>query len=259
MPERTEKFITVYENLDTAYINLAALIRYLEGRDFKGFIHVELDEYEGDIFMRGGVETRARERNHATGNVSEGAAALQRLLIRARDAGGLVSIYEGEPEEAERRGRATGSAIGTATPGGSQELSPEEAERRELVHLSGELMAAVERAVKVAGGDFEAALLAARLGLTEDFPFLEPHARRFEYEDGTVRLHASPSTGLYVSGINEVLRRIVERVATTEQKIGVRKDVVRELSSLVRRRQTALARFKFTRQQFERIAGMKLL
>jgi hypothetical protein len=258
MPERRDELVALYENLDTAYVNLAALVRYLEERGFTGLVHVELAEYDGDLFLRAGRETRARETNHATGKVSEGAAAAQRLMVRAGEPGGLVSVYEGDTEEAERRGRAAAAVAGAdeTSPGGE---SAEEAERRELLQLSGELLASVERAVMVAGGDFEAALHAARVSLTEDFPFLDPLAHRFEYAEGAVRLHMTPSTGLYVSGVNEALRRVVERVAVEEQKIGVRKDAVRELSTFLRRRQTALARFKFTRQQFERIAGMKLL
>ena len=256
MPEHRETLRTVHENLDTAYANLAALVRYLEARDFTGLVHVELEEYGGDLFLHAGRETRARERNYATGQVSEGAEARQRLLVRASEPGGLVSVYEGETEEAERRDW-TAALGGEAAP--APGASAEEAERRELLQLSGELLGSVERAVLVAGGDFATALHEARVSLTEDFPFLDPLSRRFEYEDGTVRLHAEPSAGLYVSGINEALRRVVERVATVEHKIGVRKDVVRELSTFLRRRQSALARCKFTRQQFERIAGMKLL
>jgi hypothetical protein len=260
MTDDREKLSTVYENLDTAYVNLAALVRYLEGREFTGLLHVELDEYDGDIFLRAGLETRARERNHATGKASEGAAALQRLCVRAGEPGGLISVYEGETEEFERREQAAPStAVGAEAASGEAGLSAEEAERRELLRLSGELLEAVERAVLVAGGDFETALHAARVSLTEDFPFLDPLAHRFEYQDGAVRLNANPTARLYVSGINEALRRVVERVATVEQRIGVRKDVVRELSTFLRRRQTALTRFKFTRQQFERIAGMKLM
>ena len=34
----------VHQNLDTAYVNLAALVRHLQQRDFTGRVHVELDE-----------------------------------------------------------------------------------------------------------------------------------------------------------------------------------------------------------------------
>ncbi|HEV2704408.1 MAG TPA: hypothetical protein VGV59_00710 [Pyrinomonadaceae bacterium] len=259
MTERREQTAPLYENLDTAYVRLAALVRYLEGRSFTGVVRVELEEYGGEIVLRAGEQTTAREVNHLTGATTEGEAALQRLFVRAGEPGGLISVYEGEAEAsatasaARRADRAMGEDETDA------DLTPEELERRELLRLSGELIECVERAVLVAGGDFAAALHAARLSLTEDFPFLDPLTRRFEYEEGVVRLDARPSARLYVSGINEALRRVVERVAGVEQKIGVRKDVVRELSSLLRRRQSALARFKFTPQQLERIAGMKLL
>lgn len=254
MPEQSERLAPIYENLNTAYVSLGALVRYLEGREFTGLVRVELDEYAGEIILRAGARTTARELNHLTGAASEGEAALQRLCVRAGEPGGLVSVYEGEPQ-----GAAAAGASGEGAADDGEELTPEQAERRELLRLSGELIACVERAVLVAGGDFASALRAARVALTEDFPFLDPLARRFEYDAGTVRLDAQPSTRLYVSGINEALRRVVERVASVEQRIGVRKDVVRELSSFVRRRQSALARFKLTPQQLERIAGMRLL
>ncbi len=50
MPEsRHDKAHALHENLDTAYVNLAALLRYLQQRDFTGRIQIELDEYDGDI------------------------------------------------------------------------------------------------------------------------------------------------------------------------------------------------------------------
>src|SRR5215210_8549590 len=84
----------LYENLDTAFVNLAALLRYLQQRDFTGRVHVELDEYDGDIYLTARSKLEARERDHATGRAEEGEAALQRLLVRAREEGGLVSVYE---------------------------------------------------------------------------------------------------------------------------------------------------------------------
>jgi len=249
----------VHENLDTAYVSLAALLRYLQGRDFQGRIHVELDEYEADIYLRaGGRAPRVRERNHATGRETEGEEALHRLLVRARDPGGLISVYESaataETEEA-------GAGAGTETAPDDEAAGPaskEERERRDLLHLSGELIAAVERAAAVAGGNFPAAFHAARLQLADDYTFLDPLTNHFEYEGGAVRLHANVGAALFVAGVSEALRRTVDRVAGVEQKIGVRRDVARELSLLRRRRQSALERLKFA-PQLERIAGMRLL
>lgn len=265
MSERQDKSSPVHENLDTAYVNVGALLRYLRQRDFTGRVHVELDEYEVDVFLRAKDEPRVRETNHASGQVDESSAALQRLLVRAQEAGGLVSVYEGEaegsgatPRELKQSALAAEAAHLAAEQQASMRVSEDEAERQELLHLSAELIAAVERAAGVAGGDFASAFHQSRIALADDYPFLDPVQRRFEYRDGEVRLQGKATTGLYVSGLSEALRRAVERIATEGEKIGVRRDVARELSTLRRRRLSALERFKFT-PQLERIAGMRLL
>ena len=71
----------VYEHLDTAFVSLPALLRYLQQRDFTGRVHVELDEYDGDIYLAARAGLEARERDHTTGRADAGEAALQRLLI----------------------------------------------------------------------------------------------------------------------------------------------------------------------------------
>lgn len=264
MSEQRASARAVHENLDTAYLNVGALVRYLRAREFVGRVHLELDEYEADILLRGKDDVRARERDYASGRVEEGGGVLQRVLVRAQEPGGLVSVYEEEggeearEEEARRGGLAAEVARRAAEQQASLRVSDEEREGRELLEVSGELFAAVERAAAVAGGDFAAALHRARIALADDYPFLDPVQRRFEYRDGEVRLAGRVSAGLYVSGVAEALRRAVEHIATEGERIGVRRDVARELSTLKRRRQTALARFKFN-TQLERIAGMRLL
>lgn len=258
MPEATDTPRALYEDLDTAYVNLEALIAYLRERAFTGLVRVELDEYGADVSLRAGEEPSAREREGAAQSSVGGDSALERLLARAREPGGLVTIYEGEPEEVERNlaGRfGAGGGLRGSGPGDSEE----DENRRELMEVAGELLASIERATLVAGGDFEAALHAARLGLAEDYPFLDPFARRFEYAAGVVSLDAQPGERLFVSGVCEMLRRAVGHVATAEQKLGVRKDAARELSVLIRRRRSKLERFNLARRQLERIAGMKLL
>src|SRR5713226_8674933 len=40
----------LYENLDTSFVNLWALLRYLSQRAFVGRVHVELKDYTADVF-----------------------------------------------------------------------------------------------------------------------------------------------------------------------------------------------------------------
>jgi hypothetical protein len=92
------KMKTIHENLDTSFVNLSALVRYLSKREFTGNVRVELKDYEADIVFTKGNQPTARERDRISGRVAEGEEALQRLLIRAREPGGTVHVYQAAAE-----------------------------------------------------------------------------------------------------------------------------------------------------------------
>ena len=259
MPEsRSDKGRALHENLDTAYVNLAALLRYLQQRDFTGRVHVELDEYDGDIYLTAREAVSARETDHVTGREDVGQSALQRILVRASEPGGRVSVYEGAGGEAARgaaNSRADGGGPREATTGRSTQ---EQIDRRNVLQLSGEVIAAVERGVAAASNEnFSAHFQAARREIGDDYPFLVSLGNCVEYEHGEARLRRGTDVEKFVTGTCESLRRVVERVAATgERARGVRREVARELAALAERRPRALARFGFS-SQLERIAGLR--
>jgi hypothetical protein len=260
--ERNAKSRPVFEHLDTAFVNVAALLRYLQQRAFVGRIHVVLDEYEADVLLDGTATTRVREVDYATGRRGESEEAVQRLLVRAREPGGLVSVYEGAIEAATMAANAELEAAGEederASGQAAEALTPEDEEWRELLRLSGEIIAAVERAVLSARVDFTALFRDARLELADDFSFLDPATRRFEYANSSARLYAAPGMKAYIAGLCECLRRVVSKTAQGGQAARIRERVALELAVLARRRLSALARFKLT-PQFDRIAGTRVL
>ena len=259
--ESNANFRPVYEHLDTAFVNLAALLRYLQERAFVGRIQVVLNEYEAEVWLDEGGGTRISEIDHATGRRSEGDDVLPRLVVRAREPGGLITVYEGLEEAS---GEATASSLTGTDEAEAEEtiaqqtLPPEEIEWRDLLRLSGEVIAAVERAALSAQADFTGIFRATRLELADDFSFLDPLTRRFEYAHATVRLSAQPGVKAYVAGLCECLRRVVEKIAQGAQARRLRERVALELAVLARRRQTQLARFKLA-QHFDRIAGTRVL
>lgn len=258
--ERNAKSRPVYEHLDTAFVNLAALLRYLQQRGFVGRIHVVLAEYEAEVLLDEGSTTpRVRELDHATGRRSEGDDALPRLLVRAREPGGLINVYEGAGNEAAGTNAASLIVEESATEdaGKSQQLAPEEMEWHDLLRLSGEVIAAVERAALSAQADFNALFRGARLELADDFSFLDPATRQFEYAHAVVRLQGRPGMKAYVAGLCECLRRVVSKMTKGTQGGRLRERVALELAVLARRRQTQLSRFKLS-QQFDRIAGTRV-
>ena len=260
------KYRPVYEKLDTAYVNLAALLRYLQRRNFTGRVHVEMDKYEADVFLSATGGLDARETDHAMGRQAEGEAALQRLMVRAMEAGGLISIYEEIEEETDAsRPASTTSAAAEATAGAEDakddslpQAEEEEADWGALLRLSGEIVGAVERAALSVGVEFHAAFQAARLEVADDFSFLDPSSARFEYANSEVRLHAKPTAKAYIAGIGACLRRAVEKLATGKNEGRVRERIALQLAVVARRRQAEITRLKLT-PLLDRIAGTRVL
>jgi hypothetical protein len=264
MSEQKAKFRPVHENLDTAYVNLAALLHYLRQREFDGRVHVELDEYEADVTLSASAPPSVREIDHASGRRAEGDAALQRLLVRANEPGGLVHVYENSVEE-----ESVVSTLPYLTPASIDSMQGEEppaqpqpqqdaADWLDLVRLSGELIATIERAALSARADFNAHFRSVRLSLADDYSFLDPATGRFEYGNGSVELHMKPAENAYVSGVSEALRRVVNKISAGPSNQNVRERVALELAVLARRRQPQLAKFKFA-PQLDRIAGTRVL
>jgi hypothetical protein len=251
----------VHENLNTAYVNLAALLRYLQKRAFSGRVHVELIEYEADVYLTADDAPRVRGINHATGEKTEGDEAFKLLLDQASESGGLVSIYEGEIEShngGDLSVPLSNSGIQVVIDS-DEELSPFEQEWRGLIRLTGDLIAAVERATQSVSADFESLFRNARLELSEDYSFLDPLTECFEYiPGGLVLFHARPHPDAYVTSICEGLRRVVNLLAVDEHGGRLRERVALELAILARRKHSQLSRFRLV-QQFDRIAGTRVL
>ena len=184
---------------------------------------------------------------------------MQRLLVRSQQPGGLVSVYEGDREETATDPLSlTASADSGQAEREDTTATPEEADWHDLVRLSGELIATVERAALSAGADFANIFRAVRLSMADDYSFLDPAAGRFEYSNGVVQHHAQPSASAYVACVSEALRRVVDKMATGPRRASLRERVALELAVLARRRQSKLAKFKFT-PQLDRIAGTRVL
>lgn len=87
------KNLPVYENLDTSFVNLAALVRFLRARHFVGNLRVELDAYEARLDFDG-ENFKTHEHDRRAGRIAEGDEAFERLLIRARAHGGTISVFQ---------------------------------------------------------------------------------------------------------------------------------------------------------------------
>jgi len=240
-----------FDTLNTSYVSLAALIRYLREQGISGQLHVALKDYEADVFLRGSEEPQVIERDLSSGREAQGSAALERLLVRAREAGGSITLYKpaavsATPETNESAPIADLPGVGIA----AQNEAPKKPESHNLLELSSELIAAVERAVLNAGANFPDEFQQARVEVGDDYTFLDPTLQGFDYADATVTVTARPSRPVYIAGLTECLRRLVNRIA--EQKPGFREQVAAELSATANQRINGLAEFN---SQLDRIVG----
>ena len=279
----------VYENLDTTFVNLWALLRSLSQRGFIGRVRVELKDYTADVFVTGSGAPLVHEIDRTAGTDTLEAGALHRLVLRAREAPGTINVFEG----ADEAFAAPGSPSGTGVPPGNHQqdarattetevvrrseserpvfpstavaeplvgddIPMDEIEWSAVVKASGELVGGIERAVTSVEADFASLFGAARWELADDYTFLDPMSDGFTYSNSVVTLAADPPANSYVAGLSEALRRVVDRVATGDRARRVRERVALELFSVARKRNEILARSGF-RAQLDRIAGTKVI
>jgi len=284
----------IHENLDTSFVNLWSLLRSLTQRGFIGRVHVELEDYTADVFMTGSNTPLVHEVDRTAGTETLEQAALHRLVLRARESPGSISVFEGageaviernapEPEPIPEIGAVEAAEPPPALPieTGHQMIDPPEEsaptpgdsvreplaapadddsegtiEDSEILKASGELIGGIERAL--AGADFGSLFRAVRLELADDYTFLDPLANGFEYANAVVILPTESLPNSYVAGLTEALRRVVDKAATGERERRVRERVALELALLARRRKQLWTRSGFY-AQFDRIAGTKVI
>src|SRR5437660_12410413 len=101
----------LYENLDTTFVNLWALLRTLTQRGFVGRVRVELKDYTADVFMTGSNTPMVHEVDRAAGTDTLEEAALHRLVLRAREAPGSISVFEGADEAVAVQSTTRGTGV----------------------------------------------------------------------------------------------------------------------------------------------------
>ena len=287
MTSETKPARVLYENLDTSFVNVWALLRYLSQRSFVGRVHVELENYSADVFVNGSETPLVHEIDRDAGTDVVEEAALHRLVLRVSESSGSINVYEGVSESTPPQ---TESAMESPPPAGEIAADPEAAtpeavrsspgkdeeetvvatdtvtvvrpandgEWSETMRVSGELIAGVERAATSLGADFASLFRETRISLADDYAFLDPMTGQLRYENSSVTMNGeSPPQG-YVAGVSEALRRVIDQIATGERERRTRERIALELARVARKHSEALARSGFS-EQLDRIAATKVL
>ena len=97
----------LYEDLDTTFVNLWSLLRNLTQRGFIGRVRVELADYSADIFLTGSSTPLVHEVDRKAKTEILEETALHRVVVRARETPGKISVFEGAREAVAVQNRAT--------------------------------------------------------------------------------------------------------------------------------------------------------
>ncbi|HMH43937.1 MAG TPA: hypothetical protein VK557_10675 [Pyrinomonadaceae bacterium] len=285
----------LYENLDTTFVNLWSLLRNLSQREFIGRVHVESKDYSADIFLNGSSTPLVHEIDRAAGTDTIEAGALHRVVLRARETPGTISVHEGAHEASPHQDStdAIPATVDVSSDTSAQPTKPDCFEPAALLpesgpplyvdqpspatqinediyptgsyqdwpailSTSGELIGAVERAINASGENFNSLLGATRLELADDYSFLDPIVNAFEYEHGVATLRQEVPVRVFVAALSETLRRIVNRVAVADRARRVRERVALEMLTVARARADVLDRSGF-QSQLDRIAGTRVM
>jgi len=300
----------IHENLDTSFVNLSALVKYLRRRQFVGGIRVELSGYDADVTLTAENQIKVREHDRIAGRIAEGEEALQRLLIRAREPGGVIHVYQNVEETEESVIEKAGQIIKEkdvvvqttqafaninqthlpqnaeaeiisdekSTPAGNLskpslklpkfpfELSNKvEAKAKQteisapdwqiLIGLTAELLDTIDKVLAEANLDFPSAFEKARIDVSADYPFLNPTSGVFDYKDGKISMDEQINATLFVTSINETLRRIFEKLGNNPKFADAYRAATQSILALIHQRKPLYDKFSIT-PQIEKIVGI---
>ncbi len=92
------KIHKTHRNLNTSYVNLSALLKFLRQEKFVGKVRFESKGYEAEMIFTKKRGIEARENDHITGKIAVGDEVLPRIFIRAHEPDGIVNVYD-EPDK----------------------------------------------------------------------------------------------------------------------------------------------------------------
>lgn len=114
-----------------------------------------------------------------------------------------------------------------------------------LLSLMGEVVAVVERSSGLVAkeGNFSVALRSGLLEVTETYPFFDPFAKEFEYQNGRIRFTAAAAPIDLVNGLAQALRYALREMARSVPAARLRPVVAEELLKLLNSKQGEFKRF----------------
>jgi len=243
----------IHQNLNTSFVNVAALVRYLRQLQFVGSVRIELSSYEADIVFTGSKSIRAREYDHIAGRISHGEHALKRILIRAKEPHGRIHVYKSVNASAvhddgsvfvdksimtNAREMAT-SAGGTTTKEQNFEfiMSTRDGENALVLAALSEFLRDVDQGLAKGKLSFSAAFRNACDEIAADYPFMKQARGTTIYRDGEIHLTEAADASRVAEAVFAALLPIFNRLRSDrkyDELVRLLTETLRE-SSIERR------------------------
>ena len=218
----------IHQNLNTSFVNVTKLVRYLRDLQFVGSIRIELSSYEADIVFTSSRTIVAREYDHIAGLISQDSEALKRILVRAREPHGRLHVFKAVEGYA---GHDAGSVFVdrtivaqaremAANPGGrmastaQREMFMDDADGENALVLGAlsELLRTIDEVFAKGKLSFAAAFEIACDAIAADYGFISAHGRALRYRDGEIMLRSTADASTVVSAVFAALRPIFKRL-----------------------------------------------
>lgn len=281
--------LPIHRNLNTSFVSMSGLVRHLRNLGFIGSIQLELSSYEAEIEFANDGSIRAREQDHIADRLSFGDDALQRIMIRSKEPGGLVHVYEGLGSEKKSEGifvdqaiadgarRMAAGLIGGTSPRKFEPMRtsttaaavteapiPKPDERldvpttenwTELLALISELMQTVDASLAKGNVNFAKLFRNACGFVSLEHPFLDPDSDVFAYADGYISVRQRLSARDLISGITSALARIMQRLGEDPYFGNVCHQTMHRIRVLANRRKLQFQTFGLG-LELQRITGI---
>ena len=253
----------IHQNLNTSFVNVTALVRYLHDLQFVGSIRIELSSYEADIMFTSARTILAREYDHIAGRISQGRDALRRILTRAREPHGRVHVYRavegyaGHDDSAVFVDRAivTKAREMAANTGGKMEsisqyelvMNNAAGEQALVLGALSELLRAIDEVLAKGKLSFAAAFGIACEAIAPNYPFMSSDQRALRYKDGEIKLRSTADTSAVASAVFAALRPIFDRLRREKKYEALLRMLVERVQEMSSKKRKEYNRLSLTR------------
>lgn len=217
----------IYQDLSTDFTSVEGLINKLRQENHTGYVEVDLkdDQRDGFIyFLSGEIINCLLTRN---GEELAGVKILSRIVDAAAAQGATFNVYQAAIEDSFAEGEEI--RVSYHFP--------------ELLETWGAILGEVEETIDGQLGEsvFLNTLKETMIDHADDFPFLDPFAARFQYQDGNINFRGEPEKR-FSKGLGICLTDTIERLHAENQKGDLKSRVYQRLAQVQEEHADAMVR-----------------